>query len=127
MSEINKKILIVEDETAMLNALVKKFSASGFKVFGAENGEEGLKLALKEKPHLLLLDIIMPKIDGITLAQKIREDQRWGAKVPIVMLTNLSDPDQVAEAARFDVYDFLVKTDWRLDDVVELVKKRLYL
>lgn len=127
MNKYNKKILIAEDETPMLNALAKKFSDSGFNVLEAENGEKGLELALKEKPHIMILDIIMPKMDGLTVAMKVREDQRWGASVPIIMLTNLSDADQVAEAARFDIYDFLVKTDWRLDDIVELVKKRLFL
>ena len=58
------------------------------------------------------------------LLKKIREDERWGKSVPIIMLTNLSDADNVSEAAKHGVYDFLVKTDWRLEDVVDLVKKK---
>jgi len=127
MLENNKKILIVEDESAMLAALDKKFSSCGFNVTTAENGEEGLKLAMKTKPHLVILDIIMPKMNGLEVVEKIREDERWGSGVPIIMLTNLSDAEQVAEAARFNVFDFLVKTDWRLDDIVDLVRKKLLL
>lgn len=120
-----KKILIVEDETAMIEAISKKFTNEGFQVVEAHDGEEGLRLALQEKPDLVMLDIIMPKLDGISLLKKIREDQSWGADVPVIMLSNLSDTDNVSEAARYKVFDFLVKTDWRLDDVVKLAREKL--
>jgi len=108
----------------MLNTLVNKFRNEGFEVIEAQNGEEGLRLALSHKPDLLLLDIVMPKLDGISLMKKIRDD-KWGSDVPIVLLTNLSDAEKVSEAAKYGVYDFLVKTDWRLDDIVVLVKEKL--
>jgi len=120
-----KTILIVEDEVAMVEALSKKFEKEGFKVIEANDGEEGFKIAQETHPDLLMLDIIMSKMDGMELLKKIREDDKWGASVPIIMLTNLSDADNVSEAAKFQVYDFLVKTDWRLDDVVNLVKQKL--
>ncbi len=119
-----KKILIVEDEAPLLKALSQKFQHAGFEVLEARNGEEGLSVALQKKPDLILLDIVMPKIDGLSFAKEIRKDE-WGSSVPIVILTNLSDPDQVAEAAKFEVYDFLVKTDWRLDDIVNFIKEKL--
>ena len=127
MSTEEKKILIVEDEDAMRQALVEKFKLSGFAVFSAQDGEEGLTLANKEKPDLVMLDILMPKMDGVSLTKNIRESSNWGKEVPIIMLTNLSDPDSVSEVAGYGVFDFLVKTDWRLEDVVELVKKKLNL
>jgi len=119
------KILLIEDEKPMLEALIDKFNAEDFEVSGASDGEEGYSKALDEKPDVILLDIIMPKIDGMTLMKKIREDKKWGKEVPIIMLTNLSDPDSVSEATKYGVFDFLVKTDWRLDDVVGLVKQKL--
>ncbi len=125
MSSDTKKILIVEDETAMRHALAEKFKHSKFEVFTAPDGEEGLATANKEKPDLVMLDILMPKMDGISLTKNIREGSSWGKDVPIIMLTNLTDPDSVSEVASFGVFDFLVKTDWRLDDVVDLVKKKL--
>ena len=124
MEKLNKTILIVEDEMAMAKALSQKLKNVGFDVLTAYDGEEGLATATKTRPDLLMLDIIMPKLDGMGLLKKIREDERWGKTVPIIMLTNLSDADNVSEAAKYEVYDFLVKTDWRLEDVVDLVKKK---
>ena len=125
MATKKKSILIVEDERAMIETLGKKFVKAGFRVFEAHNGEEGLAIAEKEQPDIAMLDIIMPKMDGMELMKKIREIGEWGRKVPIIMLTNLSDAEKVSEAAKYRVYDFLVKTDWRLDDVVGLVKSKL--
>lgn len=122
--ELNKKILIAEDEIAMLDALVKKFTMAGFEVVPASDGAEAVKLALKNKPDLLVLDIIMPKLDGLDVIKQVRAD-KWGSDVPIIMLTNLSDAQHVSEAAKFKVFDFLVKTDWRLEDVVQLAKSKL--
>lgn len=119
------KILIAEDEIAMLDALAKKFSLAGFEVFKASDGEEAVETALKNKPDLVMLDIIMPKLDGLGVVKQVRADQRWGKDVPIIMLTNLSDAQHVSEAAKYQVYDFLVKTDWRLEDVVQLAKNKL--
>ena len=72
-----KKILIVEDEEIMLKALVEKFSSEGFEVVQAIDGEEGLKKALCEKPDIILLDILLPKMDGMAVLKKLREDT-WG-------------------------------------------------
>jgi DNA-binding response OmpR family regulator len=125
MSKAVKTILIAEDEEAMLDALSAKFEKRGFKVIRAHDGEEGYALAMEEKPDLMILDIIMPKMNGMDLMVKIREDSSWGGDVPIVMLTNVSDPENVSRAAVLKVYDFLVKTDWRLDDVVKLVEDKI--
>jgi DNA-binding response OmpR family regulator len=120
-----RKILITEDESAMRNALSDKFVKEGFEVISAQDGEEGLRMAIENKPDLIMLDIIMPKMDGISVMKNIREKGSWGEEVPILMLTNLSDPESVSEAAKYKVYDFLVKTDWRLEDIVKLVREKL--
>ncbi len=120
-----KTILIVEDEELMIVPLTDKLKNQGFKVINASDGEEGVEKALAEHPDLVVLDIIMPKMDGMTAMKKIREDEDWGKDVPIVMLTNLSDPEKISEAAKYNVFDFLVKTDWKLDDVVDFIKQKL--
>ena len=79
---MDKKILIVDDEPALLTALVDKFTRAGYTVGIAENGKEGLKLALKNRPDLILLDIIMPVMDGITMLYKLRKDS-WGGKLKL--------------------------------------------
>ena len=119
-----KKILIVEDETSLRKALVGKLSREGFSALEAVNGKEGLAIALKEHPDLILLDIIMPVMDGITMLEKLRTNQ-WGQEVPVVILTNLSDSKTLADALRYGSHDYLVKTNWQISEVVKLVKTKL--
>ncbi|MFA6410860.1 MAG: response regulator [Candidatus Buchananbacteria bacterium] len=122
--KITKKILIIEDELSLLQALVDKFKMEKFLVVSAKNGKEGLELAKKEKPDLILLDIIMPITDGITMLEQLRQDE-WGKEVPVMVLTNLNDIEKTSEALKSGVRDYLVKTDWKLDDVVKKVKDKL--
>ena len=85
-----KKILIVEDEASLRKALVEKFQREGFETFLAFDGVEGLDQAERIQPDLILLDIIMPKMDGMTMLKKLRESGDWGKQVPVIILTNLS-------------------------------------
>lgn len=124
MPKSNKKILIVEDERPLREVLCDKFEASGFKIFSAKDGKEGLAVALKEHPDTILLDIIMPKMDGMTVLKKLREDKR-GKDIPVILLTNLADDQKVAEATEKGVYGYLVKSDWKIADVVKMVEERL--
>jgi len=119
-----KTILIVEDEQAMLTALSLKLQKK-FNVLTAEDGEIGVAVAMEKHPDLIIMDIMMPKLNGMDAVSKIREDAEWGFDVPIIMLTNLNDPLLVADAARFKVYDFLVKTDWNLSEIVDFVQDRI--
>lgn len=112
-----KKILIVEDESMLLEALSDKFTQEKFTVFKATNGDEGLTVALKEHPDLILLDIIMPQMDGITMLDHIRKDQ-WGATVPVFMLTNVNDSKSISEAMKYKVHHFFVKADMDLAEIV---------
>src|SRR4051812_26570151 len=87
----NKSILFVEDEIAQREPLVEMLSGSGFTVFQAADGKQGLELALKEHPDLILLDLIMPEMDGVSFMKTLRQDP-WGTNVPLIMFTNVS-PD----------------------------------
>ncbi|OGF18771.1 hypothetical protein A3G56_02565 [Candidatus Falkowbacteria bacterium RIFCSPLOWO2_12_FULL_45_10] len=124
MGSINKKILIVEDEALMLRSLSDKFREEKFTVLEANDGANGLDSALANHPDIILLDIIMPKMDGLTVLEKLRQDE-WGKEVPVIILTNLSDSDKVAEAMKNRAYDFLVKADWKLEDIVRKVREKL--
>ncbi|OGG20713.1 hypothetical protein A3D03_05500 [Candidatus Gottesmanbacteria bacterium RIFCSPHIGHO2_02_FULL_40_13] len=119
-----KKILIVEDEPALLSALLEKFRQEGFAAIGAKDGQEGLDTALREHPDLILLDIIMPVMDGMTMLYELRKDN-WGRNVPVILLTNLSEAESVAESLSQGVYDYLVKSDWKLEDIVKKVREKL--
>lgn len=120
----HEKILIVEDDRALLKALVEKLSVEKFVVTEAVNGEEGLALALKDHPDLILLDIIMPKMDGMSMLKEIRADD-WGKSVKVILLTNLSGMKKVSEALDLGTYEYLVKTDWKIEDVVSKVREEL--
>ena len=114
----------MEDDTILLSTLADKLTEDGFKVIEARDGEEGLAAARREHPDLILLDIIMPKMDGVTMLKKLRQDKTCLA-TPVILLTNLGYDHEVEEAMRHGVYDFLVKANWKLEDVTAKVRERL--
>jgi CheY-like chemotaxis protein len=118
------KILIIDDEPMLLTALVDKFSREGFIVITAKDGKEGLTSALANHPDLILLDIIMPVMDGLTMLYKLRKNP-WGKQVKVILLTNLSDPGKITKPITDIVTEYLVKSDWKIADVVAEVKEQL--
>lgn len=121
-----KKILIVEDDKSLRHALEEIISQEGFTAMVASNGEEGLKSALKNHPDLILLDIIMPKMNGLNLLKSLRDDV-WGKSVPVLLLTNDTDPEHMRETLKDNATDYLIKSDWEIEDVVKKVKTTLKL
>lgn len=119
-----KKILIVEDERAVMEALEDKLRREGFFTLTAKDGEEGLKIAIQEKPNLILLDIIMPKMNGVNMLKNLRENV-WGKTVPVLLLTNDSNPEHMSETLKANASDYLIKSDWEIDDVLKKVKQTL--
>lgn len=117
-----KRILVIEDDRDLREAIVDKFRQEKFEVLEAQNGEEGLAAALREKPDLLIVDIIMPKMDGTEMLKKVRENE-WGRNVPVMILTNISDAEKLAEALEIGVDEYLLKAEWKLQDVLEKAKK----
>ena len=96
----------------------------GLEVIDAVDGEEGLKKFSEEKPDLILLDIIMPKMDGITMLRELRQ-RAEGKDAPVIILTNLSDADSIEASIKSGVSDYLVKADWKIGDLMEKIKQRL--
>lgn len=122
----NKTILVVEDEEALRNILTEELKREGFSVLEASDGDTGLKTALEKHPDLILLDIILPKMDGLTFIEHLRRDT-WGKEVSVIVLTNLSDALTIERAVEASVFDFLVKTDWKVEEVIAKVKTKLHL
>lgn len=120
----NKKILITEDEPTLSTVLKAQLSAMGFVVLQARNGEECLEIALKKHPDIILLDIILPKMDGLMVLDKLREDG-WGKNVPVIVLTNLSNAEDMENAIKRGARGYLVKSDKTLAEIVERVQKEL--
>jgi DNA-binding response OmpR family regulator len=123
-NEKKQTILIVEDEQALLKVYAERFSEEGFLVLKAGNGQEGLDIALREKPDIILLDILMPVMDGLTMMQKLRENKSWDKSVPIIFLTNLSEHEErvMKSANENKPAYYLVKSDWSLSSIVEKAK-----
>ncbi len=120
-------IEVVEDDASLRNALRDKLTLEGFSVLEAKDGEEGLAVALQEQPDLILLDILMPKMDGITMMKKLRQTNEWGKKAPIILLTNLSPNEEkiMKSVIEDEPAYYLVKTEWKMADVIEKIKERL--
>lgn len=124
----NIRILIVEDEVSMLSAMADKIRQSGFaEPLTAHDGEEGLAHALREHPDLLLVDILMPKMDGITMVKKLREDA-WGKTAKIIILTNFDTTDEMMkDVALIEPSYYLLKSNWEMEDIVTKIKEVLKL
>lgn len=117
------KILIVEDDEPMLTALKDNLSAAGFEhLLEARDGEEGLRVALKEKPDLILLDILMPKMDGMTMLDKLCKDGTC-KDTKVVLLTNLEADESIMKGIiAHEPSFYLVKASFSIDDVIQKVK-----
>lgn len=121
MGKIDKKILIVEDDKDLLLILRSKFVEEGFSVATAGNGEEGIRLAEKENPDLIVSDLIMPKLDGMEMAKKIKESKN---NAIIIFLTNKED-DGLDGIGKSKDFEYLIKSKLKIDDIIKKIKKRL--
>jgi len=121
-----KTVLIIEDEKYLREALVDILFLKKFLTLQAKNGKDGLRIALKKHPDLILLDIIMPEMDGMALLKKIREDE-WGQKVPIIILTNLSNNTEqfLNNAEKNNITQYLIKSDWKIYDIAKKIEEIL--
>lgn len=124
MTDKKKIILVVEDEDPLQLVLRDVLTAEGYNVLQARNGVEGLEMSLNEHPNLILLDILMPKLDGLGMLKELRADE-WGNKVPVIVLTNLSDSEDIAKAVEEDVFEYFVKSDIKIDEVIARVKEKI--
>jgi DNA-binding response OmpR family regulator len=125
--QLKKSILVVEDDLSMLNVIVEKLTREGYRILQAKDGEEGYLTAMSDHPDLILLDILMPKMDGLAMMKKLRAENSWGKNVPIIVLTNLNPDDEKINAgiAEDEPAYYLVKSNMSMDDVAEKVKERL--
>ena len=117
-----KKVLVVEDEVSFLKILDCKLTKGGYKVTRAINGKEGFKKAIKGKPDLILLDIKMPIMDGMTMLDLLRQDE-VGKKIKVIILTNIEPNDKIIKSVIKDKpLCFLIKSDTKLNDLIKKIK-----
>jgi DNA-binding response OmpR family regulator len=121
MEPSETRILIVEDEEILLTALSEELKQEGFQVLGAKDGVEGVEKAKSDKPDLILLDLVMPRLDGIGALKQLKETAET-KDIPVVILTNLSDYDKISDALSLGAMDYLVKANYRLEELVNKIK-----
>ncbi|OGZ17678.1 MAG: hypothetical protein A2Z78_00355 [Candidatus Nealsonbacteria bacterium RBG_13_36_15] len=124
MSEPVKKILIVEDEKILAEMYKDKFTQEGYQVVSALTSEEGITLAKKEKPDLILLDILLPKENGVGFLKRLKETKEI-SQIPVVAFSNYDEPKTRKEAENLGVEAYLLKTDFTPQDLVKKIKEYL--
>ena len=120
----NVQVLVIEDDTFLSNIYKTKFEMEGFKVITAEDGEAGLKEAQKKKPDIILLDILLPKMDGYLVLENLKKDPET-KNIPVIMLTNLGQKDDVEKGLEQGAVDYLIKAHFKPSEVVDKVNKIL--
>lgn len=117
-------VLVIEDEIYLRRLIRNKLINSGFVVLEAENGKDGLEMTKKEHPDVILLDILMPVMDGLMMLKELRQDE-YGKKVPVIILSNLEKTNDITKTLDKDAKDYFMKSDIDPDGIVNIVKKRL--
>lgn len=119
-----KRIIVIDDEPAIREALVEMLSVAGFDVTGAENGKKGLEVVSRQRPDLILLDIMMPEMNGWQVLEALKKDE-WAKNVPVIILTNLDGVENVSKAMDQEAFQYVVKGDTELKDILAMVKGKL--
>ncbi|OGH86530.1 MAG: hypothetical protein A2493_03140 [Candidatus Magasanikbacteria bacterium RIFOXYC12_FULL_33_11] len=119
-------VLLVEDDTFLGNIYKTKFELEKFKIIVATDGQEGLEMAKKKKPDIILLDVLMPKMDGFTVLENLKKDKNL-AQIPVILLTNLGQKDDVEKGLELGAVDYLIKAHFKPSETVDKVKDILQL
>ena len=114
------KITIIEDEEILLNVLRKKLQYEGYEVDVARDGQEGLEKIKENPPNLILLDILMPRVDGYEVLEKISKDDTL-KKIPVIIISNSGQPVEIDKALNLGAKDYLVKANFLPEEVIEKV------
>ncbi len=118
------KVAIIEDDQAISQMYRFKFEAEGYEVETAENGKLGLELAEKMKPDIILLDLMMPEMNGDEMLAKMRKTN-WGSKIKVIILTNMGEQEIPEDVKKLGVAAVILKADMTPKQVAEVVKTQL--
>ncbi|PSO43185.1 response regulator [Candidatus Saccharibacteria bacterium QS_5_54_17] len=120
----NSKIAIVEDDIAIVQMYQLKFRAEGYEVAFAEDGEQGLQLIEEFQPDIVLLDLMMPVMNGTEVLKKLRKED-WGKDLKVIVLTNMSESEAPDEMNELGVEEYIVKSDLTPKEVTAKIKQAL--
>ncbi len=121
---MNKKILIVEDDKFLRELISQKLSKEGFELVEAANGEEGVKKAKEENPSLVLLDLILPGIDGFEVLEKLKATPET-EEIPVIIISNLGQREDIERGLKIGASDYLVKAHHTPLEIIEKIKNSL--
>ena len=124
MSQNKKKVLLVEDDKTISLMYKIKIETGGFEVLTADNGADGLELAKKQKPDIVMLDVILPQLDGFSVLEELKKDAST-KNIPVVMLTNLGTEEDKEKGEKLGAADYLVKASLTPAQVEEKIKQYL--
>jgi len=119
-----KKVLIVEDDNMICAMYKTKLEQDGFEVLLADNGSKGLETAMSELPDIIMLDVIIPQLDGFSVLAKLKEDPKT-KNIPVIMLTNLGTTEDQKKGKEIGAVDYLVKAKFTPTQVSQKVKEYL--
>jgi len=118
---VKTKILIIEDDQFLREFLFKKLSEENFEVLAAKEGKEGVELAKKEKPDLILLDLILPEKNGYEVLEDLKKNPLT-SEIPVLVLSNLGQKEEIEEAFRKGAKDYLIKAYFSLEEIVSKIR-----
>lgn len=118
------KVLLIEDEEALIEVLNKKLTAEGYVVTIARDGQEGLEKMRTSRPDLILLDIVMPRMDGFEVLENMRKEEAI-ADLPVIIISNSGQPVELSRAKELGAEDWLIKTEFDPQEVLDKVNKFL--
>ncbi len=118
-------VMVVEDDAFLSGIYQKKFEMEGYKVSAADNGERALADIKKKKPDIILLDILLPKLDGFAVLEKLKTDAAT-KDIPVILLTNLGQKDDVDKGLKAGAVDYLIKAHFKPSEILDKVKKVLH-
>jgi len=122
--EKKEKILLIEDDNFLVEMYTTKFELEGFDVYAAEDGQKGLDMVRRENPDIVLLDILMPKMDGFAVLDALKKDKKT-SDIPVILLTNLGQKDDVKKGFEKGAVGYLIKAHFMPSEVVDKIKKIL--
>lgn len=124
MADLTKTILIIEDDRFLRQLISQKLIKEGYDVSQAMDGEEGLKKIREEKPGLILLDLILPGIDGFEVLSQMKKEQEI-AEIPVIILSNLGQREDVERGLNLGAVDYLIKAHFTPGEIIEKAKSAL--
>lgn len=117
-----KTIFVIEDEAALLHALEARLSIEGFNVITSSDGKEGIENINLVKPDLVVLDILLPRMNGLEVLKNLKGNPETKS-IPVIVISNISDESDIEKAKKLGAQDYLIKADYKLDEIVEKIKE----